>query len=177
MNLTRNPIMRLAGAGLLVLLLTAVPALGARYGRGGYRGGYSGYYPGYYSGVYGRGFGIGVGAPYYNYGNYAPSSGYYSPSTVIVPSDVTMTQSGYYTPAAPDNRAHIEVRVPADAQVLFDGAPTQQTGEDRRFVTPPLDSSGTYTVQAKWMENGRKVDQTKTVKVGPGASEMVDFTR
>jgi uncharacterized protein (TIGR03000 family) len=209
MSLTRNRVFLTAAIALCGVLLAAVPAFAAKGGWGGwggYRGGWGGYNagwggyrggwggwggygPGYYSGVYGSRFGIGIGtAPYYGYGGgyYGPSYDYYTPSyvttpssTVIVTPDATTTQSSYYTPAAPDNRAHIEVRVPPDAQVFFDGDQTRQTGSDRMFVSPPLDSGRTYSynIEARWTEDGRMVDQTRTVKVGAGSSEMVDFSR
>ena len=188
MFLTRNPIARTAGAALLGVLLTALPAFAARPGwsGGGYRGGWGGYnggwggYNGGWGGYYGRGFGIGIGtAPYYDNGYYGPNYVVTPSPTVVVTPDVNTTQSSYFAPAAPDDRAHIDVRVPPDAQVFFDGSPTRQTGEERMFVSPPLDPGRTYNynIEARWMDNGKMVDQTKTVTVGPGASPVVDFTR
>ena len=44
-------------------------------------------------------------------------------------------------------------------------------------MSPPLDPDKTYTysVQAKWMENGKPMDQTRTVTVTPNQTAMVDF--
>jgi uncharacterized protein (TIGR03000 family) len=78
---------------------------------------------------------------------------------------------------ANSNQALVEVRVPANAQVWFDGDPTQQRGTDRMFVSPPLQSGKRYhyDVKAQWNENGRTVDKTRTVHVEPGAHVTVDF--
>ena len=162
-----------------------------------YRGGYSGYNNGYRSGFYGgydgyNGFGyrpgisIGFGSyPAYNYSSYgyAPSvqystpSYYYTPSTTIVTPEPNIAQASF---TQPDDRAHLEVRVPAmDAQVLFDGDPTRQQGMDRMFVSPPLTpgKSFTYSIEARWMENGRMVTQSRSVPVSAGQTATVDFTR
>jgi uncharacterized protein (TIGR03000 family) len=76
------------------------------------------------------------------------------------------------------SRAYIRVRVPADAQVMFDGTPTKQTGTDRMFMTPSLagNQNYTYDITAQWQENGKDRKQTKTVKLVPGQTVDVDFT-
>ncbi len=99
-------------------------------------------------------------------------------ASVAVPPDVTTAD--YYTPSAVDNRAHVEVMLPSsDAQVLFNGSLTRQTGTEREFVSPSLTPGQTYhyTVEARWDEGGRTVDQTRTVTVTAGQSATVDFTR
>jgi uncharacterized protein (TIGR03000 family) len=161
---------------------------GGNYGGwGGYYGGRGwgwGGYPGYWGGnYYGSGVMFGT-SPYYS------SYGYgYSPSVVYGTPSYTTTPSFYYAPSAaavtPDtsavsnDRAQIEVMVPPDAEILFDGSATQQRGEDRLFVSPPLNPgrSYTYDIEAKWMENGRQVDQKKEVTVTPGQTTTVDFSR
>jgi len=146
---------------------------GGGYGSGYQGGGYYGGYPG--SGYnYGRpGISIGLGnagygygsyprypsgysQPYYSGGTYAYPQGYsgqYVPDVVTeAPGDRT-TQSGYYAPAS-DNRARLRVRVPADATVWIDGDPTQQTGPERDFLTPPLEpGTYTYTLKGRWMQD------------------------
>ena len=66
-----------------------------------------------------------------------------------------------------------------NAQVIFDGDETHQRGTERDFVSPPLTPNKTYTysVQAKWMENGKPMDQTRTVTVTPNQTATVDFGR
>jgi uncharacterized protein (TIGR03000 family) len=69
--------------------------------------------------------------------------------------------------------------VPADAQVWFDGSPTQQTGDWRQFVSPPLDTGSVfhYDIRAQWMDNGKTVDQTRRIEVRNGSLTTVDFLR
>ena len=169
------------------------------YGYGGYRGYYGGYhgyrggyYGGYWPGYYGLGLGLGAYPSYYDnsyYDNYytPPVVDYSAPSYYVTPSASTTVvvpdmppSTDDYAPASADDRAHVEVMVPSpDAQVLFDGHQTRQTGTDRQFVSPPLTPGQTYhyTVEARWDEGGRMVDQTRTVTVTAGQAATVDFTR
>lgn len=174
-------------------------------GYGGYRG-YGGYgYRGY--GGYGRGYGYGYGGafypwygggywPYYGYGGYGSyGSGPYStynyydygtPSIVtpVLPTSTplmtTSTEDYSYPPPSTeptDNKAMVQVIVPADAKVWFDGTSTKQTGTDREFVTPKLTPGDnySYTVKAQWMEDGKPVDRTMKVKVQANKVSLVDF--
>jgi uncharacterized protein (TIGR03000 family) len=70
---------------------------------------------------------------------------------------------------------HIDVRVPADAAIWFDGARTKQGGTFRRFVSPPLPvgRSYTYEVRVRWTEE-TPVTQTRRVTVRAG--EWVSLT-
>ena len=54
--------------------------------------------------------------------------------------------------AAPSNTATIQVSVPADAKVWFDDSPTEQTGSERSFESPPLTPGKTYSymITAQW---------------------------
>jgi uncharacterized protein (TIGR03000 family) len=165
------------------------------HGDGGRWGGYRGYgyypYGGFGIGIYAspyRSYGYGYGYP--DYGSYGysypystdtsvyPSTVYsttqYGPSIVPVSTDANITQSGYYTPGT-DNRARVHVRLPADAQLWVDGDPTQQTGSERDFVTPPLTSAGTYTLKARWMQGNEPVERSMKVDVRPGQTSQVDF--
>ncbi|HVS37036.1 MAG TPA: TIGR03000 domain-containing protein [Gemmataceae bacterium] len=164
---------------------------GGYNGWGGYNNGWGGYYGGYYPGYssYWRGY-----SPDYYSGYYGPSAyygatpyytnGYYAPDVVSYTTPSYNTSSFYFSPSSnadfDPNRARIEVRVPAaDAQILFDGSATQQQGTDRMFITPSLTPGKefTYSIQARWMENGKQVDRTQNVKVTPGQTAMVDFER
>jgi uncharacterized protein (TIGR03000 family) len=123
------------------------------------------------------------GADYY----YTPPDVDYSPgwsvppstSTLVTP-DVTMPPADQSAVAPADDRAHIEVVPPtADAQVLFNGRPTQQTGPDRQFVSPPLNPGQDYryTIEARWDDGGRPMDETRSVTVRAGESAIVNFTK
>jgi len=155
---------------------------GGYYGNRYYRG--YGYYPGYGYGYYPYGYGIGaglLGLGRYGYGGYGGygGSGYSYPSTT--------SYSGYYDPSSqqpaytdqsPPNNAEIRVLVPdPQARVWFDGNPTQQTGTERWFYTPPLQAgaNNTYRVRASWMQGGQEVTQEKVVNVNPGQSTTVAF--
>jgi uncharacterized protein (TIGR03000 family) len=160
---------------------------GRGYGGYGYGNGYgNGYYGnnnnwygyvapflgGYYGGGYGN-YGYGRGYSGYNSGYYAPSYDYsYSPS--YAPS---YTESA--TQSQPTN-AQIRVLVPdAQTKVTFDGNATQQTGTERWFYTPNLQSgaNNTYRIRATWMMGGREMTQERVVSVNPGQSVTVEFTQ
>jgi uncharacterized protein (TIGR03000 family) len=83
------------------------------------------------------------------------------------------------SPPLDARRAYIRVRVPAGAQVLFDGSPTRQTGTDRLFQSPPLQVGAAYTYQvsARWQVNGQEQKESRTVRVVPGLMVDVNFAR
>jgi uncharacterized protein (TIGR03000 family) len=133
-------------------------------------------------------------SPYY-YGNtYAYGTPTYTGGTTIYsPSSYAMMPQNYvsfYPPNFPQgspavgatgngntNQALIEVRVPQDAQVWFDGDPTQQRGTDRLFSSPPLEPGKRYhyDVKARWHDGDRAVEKTRTVHVEAGRHVTVDF--
>jgi uncharacterized protein (TIGR03000 family) len=132
--------------------------------------------------------------PSYSYGRtwYAP--GYYGPGDNYYSGDMTSpyynrpTGEGNFSPgynnsysygAMPANRAHVTLRVPADAEVWFEGVKTQQGGTVRNFVSPPLDPNRQYRydIRARWNENGREVSQTRQLTVNANSDRFIDFTR
>jgi uncharacterized protein (TIGR03000 family) len=137
---------------------------------GGYDGGYS-YGPAYYGGGVYSGYGPGL-----------------MPGYAYAPNGVTDTTSFYYQPGTQpgaavsglDGRsALIDIRVPPDARVTFDGDATAQTGPDRLFSSPPLDRGRAYhyTVTARWTQDGQPVERTRRVEVRAGQRSTVDFTQ
>ncbi len=68
-------------------------------------------------------------------------------------------------------QAAIRILVPADAEVLFDGAPTTQKGTERLFLTPPLEAGKNYRydVLAHWKKDGKTVEVKCRVGVTAGA--------
>jgi uncharacterized protein (TIGR03000 family) len=160
-----------AVVAVALVLVVADSASAQRRLRGGRRsGGYdsgSGYGQGYYGG---------------GYGGYGPG---YMPGYAYSPNAVTDTTSFYYQPgtqmaaAVDPNAAVIEVRVPPNAQVSFDGDATAQTGPNRLFSSPSLDRGQAYhyTVKARWTQNGQPVERTRRVEVRAGQSTIVDFTQ
>jgi uncharacterized protein (TIGR03000 family) len=152
---------------------------GYGYGRGGYGYGLGGY--GYGLGGYGLGLGsYGYGLGGYGYGGYYPSYGYdYGPPAYGYPepqTTINTQQSAYYAPLT-DNSAGVHIRVPSDATVWVEDVRTQKTGPERDFVSPPLKPGTTfeYEIKARWMENGKPVQQMRTVKVRANETSNVDF--
>jgi uncharacterized protein (TIGR03000 family) len=137
-----------------------------RIGGGYYGAPYYRYYGGryYYAPYYG-------GPYYYSYGYSAPD--YYYPPVVTQAPEIR--QSLYVEPT--EQVATVTVMVPnADAQVWFDNASTAQRGMQRTFHSPPLQSGTyTYTIKARWTENGQTRDQQREVQVQPGQTVTVDF--
>jgi uncharacterized protein (TIGR03000 family) len=155
-------------------------------GYGLYGGGYgypSGSYgSGYYSGSYGSGY---YAAPYYADDYYPPT--YVTPSTSIYVTPSTDGNSGTYPvpnsgaggAAAQDLVAHVTVQVPPDAEVWFGQGKTKQTGAVREFVSPSLTPGQdyTYTVKARWVEDGKEVVQSRQIDVSAGSRSTIDFTK
>jgi len=83
----------------------------------------------------------------------------------------------FYPSFASAETVRINVTVPTDAKITFNGAPTMQTGTSRRFVSPAL-SAGQYSyeIQAVWMENGQEKRQSRSVAVQPGDVVQVTIT-
>jgi uncharacterized protein (TIGR03000 family) len=179
---------------------------GGYYGHGYYGRGYYGYGRGYGWGGWGWGWGwpwIGLGwygggwggyygsaypyygynsyyAPdYYGYDNAYPSYAYgYSPDYSLDQSAPAYGYPDSEQPAATaDNRAHIRVLVPADAQLWFQNRLTKETGPTRLFNSPALQPGHTYSydIRAQWRQGDRMVTQDREITVYPGDRVSVDF--
>jgi uncharacterized protein (TIGR03000 family) len=159
------------------------------YHFGGYGGGFH-YHP--YSHPYAWGYHHGWDHYRPWYGGYYPAFGY-DPAYSLYPYDDSYLGSGsvdepgytsFYSPPPPpssdsasaratpaDTRAHITADVPAGAQLWFEGTLTSSTGSVRQFESPPLTpgSQYTYTVRARWSENGHEMTQTQQAQVTAGA--------
>jgi len=124
-----------------------------------------------YPGVYGA-FTQGAAAAAYNV---APvvSAGMYPPATMegYVSTVRTATSPG-------DISAEIDVKVPASAELYFNGVRMSQTGENRVFLTPPLvpGRDFSYTVQAVWTNNDHPVREQRNIRIRGGDRLSVDFT-
>jgi uncharacterized protein (TIGR03000 family) len=92
---------------------------------------------------------------------------------------VTVVNPTAPTPAPAAGTAEVDLHVPPDAQVWFDGSPTKQTGEWRTYTSPPLppDKTFHYDVRARWTNGDQVVDQTRSVEVRAGKRATVDFTQ
>jgi uncharacterized protein (TIGR03000 family) len=138
------------------------------------------YYSGYYS--YPSYSGWSYSAPAYSYAY--PSDNYvYSSDSMVYPTEsYVMDSDSMYistdgsTIDSPNSRAFISLTVPdSSAEVWFDDHKTSQMGSFRRYHTPPLDAGGTYSVRVHWRENGKDMDQVKSVTVHPGDRLNVDI--
>jgi len=151
----------LFGYGLLGLL-----------GYGGY--GYS--YP-YGYGGYGYG-GYGSYVPYYSTAGYSYP---YTSSTVVVnPTTYVAPSSGAQGQPPADNAIHLQLTVPADAEVLFDGGRTSQTGTVREYVSPAMTPGQTYTyhITVRYRgADGKLVEDRRDVRVRANDWFAIDFTR
>jgi uncharacterized protein (TIGR03000 family) len=74
--------------------------------------------------------------------------------------------------------ALVDVRVPANAEVWFDGVRMNLNGP-RPLRSPALDSGVRYSydVHSRWMQDGQLVEQTRRIQVRAGDHAVVDFTR
>jgi len=79
---------------------------------------------------------------------------------------------------AEDNTARVTVVVPEGAELWFNGAKTNQTGKRREFATAPLTPGKEYRyrIKARWMEDGKPVELTQTIRVRANSLQTVDFT-
>ncbi len=106
--------------------------------------------------------------PYYRGNGYGYAPSYY---------DGTQIRQSYY-PAPVQDFVNVTVLVPAaDAQVWFENKLTTQRGTERLYESPPLapNHSHTYTIKARWMENGKAVNQERQVNVQAGQNITVNF--
>jgi uncharacterized protein (TIGR03000 family) len=98
---------------------------------------------------------------------------YLAPVVVALLASAAMAESN-----ARPAPATVEVRLPAEAELWFDGMPTAQTGARRVFATPPL-SPGTayqYNVLARWRGGGRSVVRSQRVVIRAGETVTLDLT-
>jgi uncharacterized protein (TIGR03000 family) len=80
----------------------------------------------------------------------------------------------------PARPALIDVFLPADATLTFQGVPTDETGPARAFQSPPLESgrSYRYDIRAAWKrEDGQQVSRNRRLTVRAGDHLEVDFNR
>jgi len=84
--------------------------------------------------------------------------------------------NGTLTPYG-QNNSIITIRVPYSAEVWVQNERLDQTGEERKYVTPPLDINRwhNYDIRASWLENGNKVDLHQQVPVRGGTQTSVNF--
>jgi uncharacterized protein (TIGR03000 family) len=111
------------------------------------------------------------------FGSRSPAYYDYAPAfTASAP--VTPSQSYYYAPAV-NNTVTINVTVPDDATIWFDGSTTGQGGTQRKFVSPPLQPGQVYhyDVQVNWKQDGREVTHKRRITIHAGDVVNLTFPR
>jgi uncharacterized protein (TIGR03000 family) len=172
-------------------------------GYGGYL--YGGMWPAYYGGYLGDNAWPYYYAPYnrvwtgdffggYGYDYLPPDQGPYPPGVPIggyVPS-YPQPQGGFAPPLGqmPPNpndysgkpkilSATVVIHLPVDsAELWFNGVKTSALGLKREFTTPDLlpGKLYTYEVRARWMQDGKQFDQTRTLQVQAGSQSILAFS-
>lgn len=164
---------------------------GTRLGYGLGSGGLVPPYGGIGYGVYGAGApGAGFGASPYPPGNPLTQRRQPAPqSQAPLPQRPRSGQVPQQTPVQPeeqdenapaeDNTARVTVVVPEGAELWFNGAKTNQTGARREFATAPLTPGKDfrYRIKARWIEDGKPIELTQTIKVRANSTQTVDFTQ
>lgn len=101
------------------------------------------------------------------------------------PSNIGVGLGGGFIPpfltaraAAADNKAHIWLRVPENAEIWVNGVKTKQTGESRYFFSPPLTPGKKYSykVRFRWTKDGKPVEDTQNILIRAGETIRRDFT-
>ena len=71
---------------------------------------------------------------------------------------------------AGSDRVLLMGHLPADALVWIEGAPTTSTGDERHYVSPPLEPGKElhYTVRVAWVEDGKWVAKDSKIAVKAG---------
>jgi uncharacterized protein (TIGR03000 family) len=111
---------------------------------------------------------------YYSYGQMPPQAGTDTTQSVPLPNP-----TGGGTVPPPDG-AVVELLIPDQfGTVTFDGVKTSSIGTTRYYVTPQLpgDKSLSYDVTATFRRDGETVTEERNVKVSPGKTSVVDFTK
>jgi uncharacterized protein (TIGR03000 family) len=101
------------------------------------------------------------------------------PATQTATVSGTDTRQAFYPPAGRESPVLLTLRVPAQAEILFDGEKTMQKGALRTFISPPLSPDGKYAyeIKANWTEDGQPRSDTRKVDVRAGQNLTVDFTK
>lgn len=79
----------------------------------------------------------------------------------------------------PDLMAHLILRVPADAELWFNGTKIAAEGTVRKYASPPLTPGRryTYSIRAQWQKNGQTIKATREVHVKAGTHIDMDLTK
>ncbi len=112
-------------------------------------------------------------AAYFTYGRTSYTTESPSPLPVYGP------PSAYAAlPPAMSLTALLQVQVPLDAEVWLEGRKMRSTGMRRHYRSPPLDPAKgyVYEVRARWLFDGKPVEDVRHIAIRGGATILVDFT-
>ena len=179
---SRMGILTLAGIGLLLVAAPAHAQQGWPYAgeNWGYYGGGRSSSSGNYSRSY---YSPSYSSPAYYSGSYYPS--YYAayPSSFgnSSPYYYGSTSAGVYQISSTaeslrERPARINLLVPGDAKIWFDGSQTIQTGALRSFESPslPVGRGYSYQVRVQWKQDGKDVSEDRQVIVHAG--DVINLT-
>ncbi len=108
----------------------------------------------------------------------SPTGGNYNIGGGYIPPSLTSRDLALPPGARADNKAHIWIRVPENAEIWVNGVKTKQSGESRYFFSPPLAAGKKYNYQmrVRWTKDGKPVEETQDLLVQAGATIRRDFT-
>ena len=133
---------------------------------------------------------------YQDFGYWAPNTFYSTPSYYTFPGfyfnePLTGYPSfdqprigqdyGYFSMSGAGNTVNraalINVSVPANAEISFEGEETAQTGSFRQFISPPLTHGHEYfyDIEVNWVEDGRKTSRSRRISVHAGDVVNLSF--
>jgi uncharacterized protein (TIGR03000 family) len=177
---TRTGLLALSGLGLLVVggPAKADPQGWPVAGNWGSHGGSSPSSIGSYSPSYYSAYQSSIPQPGGYYG-FATTGDYYRASTTRGYYGSTDTEDYYGTSTteSPTKRSvRVNLRVPGNAKIWFDGSQTKQTGTTRSFESPPLAVGPEYAYQVRiqWKQDGKEVTQTQQINVHAG--DVINLT-
>ena len=177
---TRMGLPAIAGLGLLLLGGPAKadqqgwPVAGnwGTYG-GSSRSSFGSYSPSYYATYQSP-----IPQPWGYHSSVSPQN-YYRNSTTEGYYGSTGTEDYYFTSTAESPRKRpirVNLRVPSDAKIWFEGSHTNQTGTMRSFESPPVAVGPEYAYQIRiqWKQDGKDMTQTRQIKVHGG--DVINLT-
>jgi uncharacterized protein (TIGR03000 family) len=138
-----------------------------------YPSSFGSYSPGYYATYQTR-----IPQPGGYYGSGSPANYYQSSTTDGYYGSVG--SEGYYRTSAAESSSKrpvlVNLRVPSDAKIWFDGSQTNQTGAIRSFESPPVSVGREYAyeIRIQWKQDGKDVTQTRQIHVHAG--DVINLT-
>jgi uncharacterized protein (TIGR03000 family) len=90
---------------------------------------------------------------------------------------VSIPPAAFVEDPPPPDVALIVVKLPAEAELWFNGAATSQSGSYRRFVTPALSGPGPfkYTLRVRWRLGTVELSRVEEIHIQPGATATVNL--